>query len=90
MHRAAAGRIERPPRDLPADLRTLLVGALDPRPERRPSAARLRGGREGTPPRRPAADLGRRRRSPPRWAVAAAVAALRRGRRRDRRRPEPG
>jgi hypothetical protein len=43
MHRAAAGKVERPPRELPPDLRTLLVTALDPKAERRPSAARLRG-----------------------------------------------
>ncbi len=51
MHRAATGRVERIPRDLPPELRTLLVGALDPRPERRPSAAGLRGGPAGTTPR---------------------------------------
>ncbi len=43
MHRAASGKVERPPRDLPPELRTVLVTALDPRPDRRPSAARLRG-----------------------------------------------
>lgn len=43
MHRAASGKVERPPRELPPELRTLLVTALDPRAERRPSAARLRG-----------------------------------------------
>jgi hypothetical protein len=43
MHRAASGKVERPPRELPTELRTLLVTALDPKAERRPSAARLRG-----------------------------------------------
>jgi hypothetical protein len=42
MHRAASGKVERPPRELPPELRTLLVTALDPRADRRPSAARLR------------------------------------------------
>ena len=50
MHRAASGRIEKVPRELPADARTLLGEMLDPRPERRPSAARLRGGPAGTRP----------------------------------------
>jgi hypothetical protein len=44
MHRAASGKVERPARELPADLRTLLATALDPKAARRPSAARLRGG----------------------------------------------
>jgi hypothetical protein len=44
MHRAATGKVERPPRELPPELRTLLATALDPKAERRPSAARLRGG----------------------------------------------
>ncbi len=43
MHRAASGKVERPPRELPPELRTLLVTALDPKADRRPSAARLRG-----------------------------------------------
>ena len=43
MHRAATGKVERPPRELPPELRTLLATALDPKAERRPSAARLRG-----------------------------------------------
>ncbi|HEX7135401.1 MAG TPA: serine/threonine-protein kinase, partial [Iamia sp.] len=47
MHRAATGKVERPPRELPPELRTLLATALDPKAERRPSAARLRG-RVGT------------------------------------------
>lgn len=57
MHRAATGKVERPPRELPADLRALLAAALDPRPDRRPSAARLRGeGPAGTRPRTGLAD----------------------------------
>lgn len=51
MHRAATGRVERVPKELPPELRTLLVGALDPRADRRPSAALLRGGPGGTTPR---------------------------------------
>ncbi|QYG93860.1 serine/threonine protein kinase [Iamia sp. SCSIO 61187] len=43
MHRAASGKVDRPPRDLPPELRAVLVTALDPRADRRPSAARLRG-----------------------------------------------
>ncbi len=50
MHRAASGRVERLPRELDPDLRALLAAALDPKPARRPSAARLRGGIGGTRP----------------------------------------
>ncbi len=57
MHRAATGKVDRPARDLPPDLRALLAAALDPRPDRRPSAARLRGGGPGgTRPRTGLAD----------------------------------
>lgn len=48
MHRAARGRIERLPRELPSGLRTVLASALERQPARRASAARLRGGTAGT------------------------------------------
>jgi len=74
MHRAAAGKVERPPRDLPPALRTLLVTALDPRAERRPSAARLRGrvATGATSPRTGLADVVLRNR----LLLAAAVAGV--------------
>ncbi len=72
MHRAASGRIERTPRDLPPELRGLLTEALDPKPARRPSAALLRGGSDGTEPRATRSARDRRRR----WLVGGAVAAL--------------
>lgn len=50
MHRAAAGRVERPPREVPEDLRNGLSVMLDRNPARRPSAAHLRGGAAGTRP----------------------------------------
>lgn len=43
MVRAAGGRVERVPKQLPGSLRKLLRATLDPRPERRPSAAALAG-----------------------------------------------
>jgi hypothetical protein len=51
MYRAAQGKVERLPRSLPADLRRRIEPLLDPRPERRPSAAEARGGPAGTWPR---------------------------------------
>jgi hypothetical protein len=48
MVRAAGGKVDRVPRSLPSSLRRLLRAMLDPRPERRPSAAALAGGRDGT------------------------------------------
>ncbi|HEY8525648.1 MAG TPA: serine/threonine-protein kinase [Acidimicrobiales bacterium] len=41
MVRAASGKVERVPRHLPISLRRLLRSTLDPRPERRPTAAAL-------------------------------------------------
>jgi hypothetical protein len=41
MVRAASGKVEKVPRDLPTSLRRLLRSTLDPRPERRPTAAAL-------------------------------------------------
>jgi hypothetical protein len=48
MYRAAKGRITPLPRSLPAPLRRRLMPMLEPRPERRPSAAAARGGPAGT------------------------------------------
>ena len=48
MVRAASGKVDRVPKRLPASLRRLLRTMLDPRPERRPSAAALAGGHQGT------------------------------------------
>jgi hypothetical protein len=48
MVRAAGGKVDRVPKALPASLRRLLRSMLEPRPERRPSAAALAGGHEGT------------------------------------------
>ena len=48
MVRAASGKVDRVPGSLPGSLRRLLRSMLDPRPERRPSAAALAGGREDT------------------------------------------
>ncbi len=75
MLRAADGKVQPVPRSLPASLRQRLQSMLEPRPERRPSAAALVGGPEGTQVRR--AVVGRRRRWPA-WAAAGglAVAAL--------------
>ena len=74
MVRAASGKVDRVPRTLPPVLRKLLTAMLDPRPERRPSAAALVGGPTGTSPRTltlPPPRLSRRA-----WlAVAGVVAA---------------
>lgn len=51
MWRAATGKVERLPRTLPLDLRNRLAPMLERDPARRPSAARVRGGPEGTWPR---------------------------------------
>jgi hypothetical protein len=79
MVRAAQGKVRPIPRSLPAPLRRRLEAMLDPRPERRPSAAAVVGGPAGTEVRRA---VGRRRRRWPVWAagsglaVTALVAAL--------------
>jgi hypothetical protein len=72
MVRAAQGKVRPVPRDLPAPLRHQLQAMLDPRPERRPSAAALVGGPAGTAVRRPSV---RRRRRWPVWAAAGGLGA---------------
>ena len=75
MVRAASGKVERVPKSLPPGLRRLLTAMLDPRPARRPSAAALVGGPDGTSPRTltlPAPRLSGRGR----LAVVGAVAAV--------------
>lgn len=47
-HRAAAGKVTRLPREVPARLRRLVAAACTPDPARRPTAAALAGGPEGT------------------------------------------
>lgn len=73
MVRAAQGKVQPVPRTLPVALRRRLQAMLDPRPERRPSAAALAGGPHGTEVRRPVA--GRTRRRWPVWAAAGGIAA---------------
>ncbi|MET0727331.1 MAG: serine/threonine-protein kinase [Acidimicrobiales bacterium] len=70
MVRAARGQVHPLPRHLPPELRLRLQAMLDPRPERRPSAAAFVGGPDGTLLRRPV--TGRRRR----WRVWAASGGL--------------
>jgi tRNA A-37 threonylcarbamoyl transferase component Bud32 len=48
MNRAAHGQVEALPRGVPEELRRPLAAMLDPRPERRPSAAAALGGPNGT------------------------------------------
>jgi tRNA A-37 threonylcarbamoyl transferase component Bud32 len=75
MHRAADGRVQPLPRTLPAPLRARLNAMLDPRPERRPSAAALVRGPEGTAVRRPVVPARRARRWPI-WAGLCVAGAL--------------
>ncbi len=70
MVKAAQGKVRPVPRELPVALRRRLQAMLEPRPERRPSAAALVGGPAGTVVRRP---LARRRRRWPVWAAASGV-----------------
>ena len=74
MVRAAKGKVQPVPRQLPAELRRRLETMLEPRPEHRPSAAALVGGPEGTVVRTP---IGRRplRRLVPRSALVGLGAA---------------
>jgi hypothetical protein len=72
MIRASQGKVRPIPRDLPVPLRHRLQAMLDPRPERRPSAAALVGGPAGTLVRRPSL---RRRRRWPVWAAAGGLGA---------------
>lgn len=71
--RAAAGRTERVPKDLPPELRRRIDAMLAKDPAARPSAAAARGGTEGTHPRTivQRAVTGRNR-----WAIAGVVAAV--------------
>ena len=74
MVRAASGRVERVPKSLPKSLRKLLRATLDPRPERRPTAAGLAGTSVDDPPAGgPGPGRRRVRRS---WAIAGGCAAL--------------
>ena len=73
MVRAAQGKVRPIPRGLPSDLRQRLQAMLDPRPERRPSAAAVVGGPAGTLVRRRVTTP--RRRWPAR-AAAGGVAAV--------------
>jgi hypothetical protein len=74
MVRAAGGKVERVPRTVPGSLRKLLELMLDPRPERRPTAATLAGdGRESAAAR--ALALARRDWTRRSWVVAGACTA---------------
>jgi len=72
MVKAAQGKVRPVPRDLPVALRRRLQAMLDPRPDKRPSAAALVGGPAGTVVRRPVV---RRARRWPVWAATAGVGA---------------
>jgi hypothetical protein len=72
MLRAAEGKVRPVPRSLPVTLRRRLEAMLDPRPERRPSAAATVGGPEGTEVRR---HVARRRRRWPVWVATGALAS---------------
>jgi hypothetical protein len=69
LWRASRGKVERCPKSVPAPLRARIDAMLDPRPERRPTAAALAGGPDGTgvvaPPARRA-----------RWWIPAAAALV--------------
>jgi hypothetical protein len=69
LWRAARGKVDRCPRSVPAPLRRRIDAMLDPRPARRPTAAALAGGPDGTDEAVPAATR------PRRWIVAAALLA---------------
>jgi hypothetical protein len=73
LWRAASGRLQPWAASVPAPLRTRIDAMLRLRPERRPSAAALAGGPDGTDPRRPARP-GRQR--PVRTAALAALGAV--------------
>ncbi|MFN8040698.1 MAG: serine/threonine-protein kinase [Acidimicrobiales bacterium] len=81
LHRAAEGRVVRLPDDLDAEVARLVRPLLRKAPDKRPSAARARGGHRGTRPSptpgpvRPARRGGRRRRTTLAVALAAAVGA---------------
>ncbi len=71
MVRAAQGKLAPIPRSLPAELRLELQAMLDQRAERRPSAAALVGGPDGTLLRPP-----HRRRRWPVWAASAGIGSM--------------
>lgn len=70
MVRAAQGKVKPVPRHLPPGLRRRLQVMLDPRADRRPTAAALVGGPAGTVVRRP---VGGRARRWPMWAAAGGL-----------------
>jgi hypothetical protein len=72
MVRAAQGKVLPLPRSLAPVLRDRLQAMLEPRPERRPSAAALVGGPDGTSVRAAVTRRARRRRWPL-WAVSGGV-----------------
>jgi hypothetical protein len=79
LHRAATGKVESLPRDLPVALRRRISALLASRPKRRPTAAAAGGGADGTiVQRRSLASKRRRRTAVTSTAAAAAlvVAAL--------------
>lgn len=76
MHRTANGQIRPLPRMLPAPLRHQLDAMLDPRPERRPSAAALVGGPDGTSVRRAVVPRQRRTTRGRPWRAWAGLGAL--------------
>jgi len=71
MVRAAQGKVQPVPRSVPAALRQRLQAMLDPRPDKRPSAAALVGGPAGTQVRRA---VGHPRRRWPVWAAGGGLA----------------
>lgn len=74
MVRAARGKVIPVPRSLPSDLRHTLASMLEPRAERRPSAAALVGGPAGTAVR--AAVVRQLRHRWPIWTGAALLAVI--------------
>jgi hypothetical protein len=73
MVRAASGKVDRVPRQLPGSLRKLLGSMLDPRPDRRPSAVALAGGHDGAGPHTPAPTRPERGRRT--WVIVGGCAA---------------
>jgi len=76
MHRAARGKVASLPRTLPSALRHTIEAMLERRPERRPSAAALRRGPNGTVARTAMWQVRARRRVPAALAVAAALVVI--------------
>ena len=74
MVRAARGKVGPVPRSLPTRLRRTLASMLDPRADRRPSAAALVGGPAGTAVR--AAVVRQLRRPRPVWTAPALLAVV--------------